>query len=141
MTYDAHINLAIEPMPRIEIGNSLDEVFWIIDRINKPNVGINFDTNHQYPAAAIPDLIRRAGGLILSVHFSDQDDVERHWLPFEGKIDWEAVLTALTDIGYSGPLVYEAHVANVEDCDHVVSKVVENYERMIRLAPANESRI
>lgn len=130
---EAGIRLAVEPLPLSEIGNTLDEVFWILDRIDRPNVGINFDTNHLFPPEAIPDLIRRVGPRLLSVHISDQDGVERHWLPFEGTMDWRAVLTVLDELGYSGPLVYEPHIHDVENCEDVGRIVVENYTRLMGL--------
>jgi len=125
------LKIAVEPLPKGEIGNSLDDILRIVDRIGRPNVGINFDVNHLFPPEDIPDLIRRAGSLILSMHISDQDGVERHWLPFEGTMDWAAVLRALEEIGYTGPLIYEAHVKGAEDCTGVVRMVAENYRRLI----------
>lgn len=129
------IKIAVEPMPLSEIGNTLEEIFAIINGINRPNVGINFDTNHLFPPEAIPDLIRRCGELILSVHVSDQDGQERHWLPFEGTLDWRQVLSALAEVGYGGPLIYEAHIRDAKSCAEVVRRIEENYARLIRLAP------
>ncbi len=91
------MDIGVEPLPKDEIGSSLDEVFAVIERIDRPNVGINFDVNHLYPPEEIPSLIRRAGPLMMSVHISDQDGQERHWLPFEGTLDWREVIAALVD--------------------------------------------
>lgn len=33
---------------------------------------------------------------------------ERHWLPGEGVIDWNELLSVLIDSGYKGPFIYEA---------------------------------
>lgn len=129
------IGIAIEPLPKNEIGNSLDEVLRIVEKVDRPNVGVNFDVNHLFPPEAIPSLIRRAGSKILSVHISDQDGVERHWLPFEGKMDWREVLKALTDVGYTGPLIYETHIRDARDCDEAGRIMVDNYSRLIQLAP------
>jgi sugar phosphate isomerase/epimerase len=129
------IKVAVEPMPLSEIGNTIEEIFAVIEGINRPNVGINFDTNHLFPPEEIPDLIRQCGSLILSVHISDQDGQERHWMPFEGKIDWQQVLLALAEIGYEGPLIYEAHIREAENCLEVVRRVEENYAKLIKLAP------
>ncbi|MCE5198446.1 MAG: sugar phosphate isomerase/epimerase family protein [Armatimonadota bacterium] len=133
------IKVAVEPLPKQEVGNSLEEVFWILDKVDRPNVGINFDVNHLFPASAVPELITKAGDRIFSVHISDQDDNERHWLPFEGKLDWQAVLSALHNTGYQGPLIYETHVPDVTTCEEAAAKVVENYGRLIQLAPAEMS--
>ena len=130
------ISLAIEPMPKKEIGSTLAEVLDMVERIDRPNVGVNFDTNHLFPPEAIPDMIRRAGPRILSVHISDQDGIERHWLPFLGTMVWAQVLRALVDIGYTGPLIYETHIHEARDCEEVARIIVDNYRRLIQLAPA-----
>ncbi|MHB9038821.1 MAG: sugar phosphate isomerase/epimerase family protein [Armatimonadota bacterium] len=127
------IKIAVEPLPKHEPGNSLEEVLWVLDQIDKPNVGINFDVNHLFPASAIPDLIRKAGKLIMSVHISDQDDTERHWLPLEGKLDWGAVLETLTEVGYDGPLIYESHIKNASSCKEIARMVVDNYQKLMKL--------
>lgn len=130
------IRVAIEPLPKNEVGSSITEVLEIIERVDRPNVGVNFDVNHLFPPEAIPGMIRQAGSKILSVHISDQDGIERHWLPFMGTLDWREILTALVDIGYTGPLIYETHIHDVKSCDQVGAAIVENYKRLIQLAPA-----
>ncbi len=129
------VNLAIEPLPKQEAGNSLEEVLWILEKVDQPNVGINFDVNHLYPPEIVPEKIRKAGSKILSVHISDQDGQERHWLPFAGTLDWQEVLKALIDVGYIGPLVYETHIRNIQSCEEVGWIVYKNYEKLIELAP------
>ena len=32
---------------------------------------------------------------------------EKHWLPGEGKVDWPAIIKALSDACYQGPWLYE----------------------------------
>lgn len=129
------IKIAIEPMPKTEPGNSLEAVLWIIDRIGMPNVGVNFDVNHLFPAEAIPGLIRQANGRIVNAHISDQDGEEQHWLPFQGNLDWKAVLAAFAEAGYEGPLIYETHIRNAENCEEIVDMIVENYNLLMELAP------
>jgi len=130
------ISLAIEPLPKDDIGSTLEELIDIIERIDRPNVGVNFDVNHLFPPEQIPSMIRQAGSRILSVHISDQDGIERHWLPFMGTMDWREVLRALVEIGYTGPLIYETHIHDVLSCEEVGRPIVENYRRLIQLAPA-----
>lgn len=134
---ESGIRIAVEPLPLAEPGNTLDEVLWVVERVDRPNVGINFDVNHLYPPEAIPGLIRRAGELIQSVHISDQDGRERHWLPFQGIMDWQEVLTALVEVGYTGPLVYETHIKEATTCEEVTRLISENYRRLIALAPGS----
>ncbi len=131
---ESGITIGIEPLPKREIGSSLDEVLRLVEMIGLANVGITFDTNHVFPPEAMPDLIRKAGELIVNVHVSDQDGVERHWLPFEGRLGWPAVLAALKDAGYAGPLVYETHIKDARDCREVAGRVVESYNRLVQCA-------
>jgi sugar phosphate isomerase/epimerase len=54
------------------------------------------------------DYINDVGNTIVTTHISDYDfKDERHWLPGEGKIDWQKLLGALKNIGYSGVWLYE----------------------------------
>ncbi len=99
-------------------------------------MGVNFDVNHLFPPEAIPGMIRKAGSRILNVHVSDQDGIERHWLPFAGTMDWAEVLKALTDAGYTGPLIYETHIRDASNCMEAGRIIVDNYHRLIELAPA-----
>ncbi len=128
------IVVGLEPLPKREIGNSLEELLELISLIDRTNVGVTFDTNHLFPPRAVPGMLRKVGQLIVNVHISDQDGVERHWLPFEGKLDWRELLGVLKEIGYAGPLVYETHLRGVRDCREVVSRIVENYNRLLECA-------
>ncbi len=126
---------AVEPLPKEEPGNSLDEVLWIIEECGRENVGVNFDVNHLFPASSIPGQIKKAGEMILSVHASDQDDEERHWLPLSGKLDWQGVMEALTSVGYAGPLIYETHIKDVSTVSEAVSVISANYLLLMDYSP------
>jgi sugar phosphate isomerase/epimerase len=125
------IKLAVEPMPKQEIGNTVDELLWIIDHIDRPNVGVCFDTNHVFPAASLPGEIRKIGGRLLNVHTSDHDGGgERHWLPFEGVVDWESIVKALMEVGFDGPVIYEAHGSCKGSCRETVAAIEKSYAKL-----------
>ena len=66
-----------------------------------------FDTNHLLKENPV-DFIHKIGKRIITTHVSDYDFInERHWLPGEGGLDWQAILHALKDVGYSGMWLYE----------------------------------
>ena len=45
---------------------------------------------------------------IVTVHISDYDFInERHWLPGEGKNDWNALFAKFQEIDYNGVWMYE----------------------------------
>ena len=97
--------LAVEDLPRSCLGNTSDEMLTLLSANDR--LRVCFDTNHllkENPA----DFVRKLGAKIVTLHVSDCDFVnERHWLPGEGKIDWPALLAALSKIGYAGPWLYE----------------------------------
>lgn len=70
-------------------------------------LSICFDTNHLLGEDNI-NFMRKLSDKIITVHISDHDFVnERHWLPGEGKLDWNKMLAAFSEIGYNGVWMYE----------------------------------
>ena len=97
--------MAVEDLPRTCIGHDSGEILELLsvdDRLRSC-----LDTNHLL-GEDLPSYIRAVGKKIVTTHVSDYDFLnERHWLPGEGKIDWQAVITALKEVGYPGPWLYE----------------------------------
>ena len=97
--------IAVEDLPRTCLGNCYAEILELVSAHEE--LRICFDTNHLLFEDPV-DFIKRAGEKIITVHVSDFDFVnERHWLPGEGKIDWQALIRALESINYNGPWLYE----------------------------------
>jgi len=125
------ISMAIETLPKHEIGNTVEELSWLIETIDRANVGTCLDTNHLFPASSLPAAIRSLGPQLWNVHVSDHDGTgERHWLPFEGVVNWKATIKALWEAGYRGPLVYEAWGSCNGTCRDTVEKIEKSYGRM-----------
>lgn len=97
--------IAVEDLPRTCLGRNSDEISELIsvdDRLR-----VCFDTNHLLSEDPI-EFIHKLGDKIITMHVADYDFInERHWLPGEGKLDWNAILQALKDIGYNGIWLYE----------------------------------
>jgi len=71
--------------------------------------GVCLDTNHANLGEDLADAARALADLIVTLHLSDNDgERELHAMPGEGVIDWGEFMTVLDEIGYEGPLVYEA---------------------------------
>lgn len=97
--------LAVEDLPRTCLGNTADEIAELISGNSKLRVCL--DTNHLLHESNI-DFIKKLGSKIITLHVSDYDyENERHWLPGEGKIDWNGVLDALSAVNYNGVWMYE----------------------------------
>lgn len=97
--------LCVEDLPLTCLGHSIAQMHELLSADDR--LRVCFDTNH-ITVEKPEDVIRALGDKIITLHVSDFDFCnERHWLPGEGKIDWPAVLAALSAISYQGPWLYE----------------------------------
>lgn len=128
--------LCIENLPRTCLGNTPEELLEIICGI--PGVKVCFDTNH-YSKGSIEHFMKILGRHIGTIHASDFDLVnESHWLPTQGKIDWQRFVKELRSNGYKGVFMYEA----MKDCDHdkarpVPSRIYETFKNITEIGRAH----
>ena len=100
------LQLCIENLPRTCLGNSPEELLYIIEDI--PGLKVCFDTNHYF-GGTIKHFIDVLGDYIGTIHASDFDfKNELHWLPTQGNIDWKELVLLLRQSGYNGVFMYEA---------------------------------
>lgn len=102
--------LAVEDLPRTCLGRNSEEMLRLtaVDQ----NAMICFDTNHLL-GEPIADFIRAVCEKIVTTHVSDYDFIdEKHWLPGEGSVDWQALYHTLLETGYRGPWLYELGFAS-----------------------------
>ncbi len=97
--------IALENMTHDCLGNTIDEFEELVT--SHSAIRVCFDTNHLlYESPA--ELIRRFNKRIVTLHVSDCNlEIEQHLLPGEGKIDFQKIVAALLEVGYSGPWLYE----------------------------------
>ncbi len=101
--------ICVEDLPRTCLGRSADDISELLE--SHPDLRACFDTNHLLGEDNV-EFIRKIGDKIVTLHVSDYDFVnERHWLPGEGKNDWQGILKALKDVGYTGIWLYEINRA------------------------------
>lgn len=94
------------------IGRNLDEMSQIM-RLVPADVAVAIDTNHATDAV---ELIRHFGNRVHSLHICDGNGhKDRHAMPGNGKVDWDGVLSALSEAGYRGPFLYEVKSKTVND--------------------------
>ncbi len=97
--------IAVEDLPRSCLGNCSAEIAELISVHSA--LRVCFDTNHLL-GEEITDFIAAVGDKIITTHISDYDyENERHWLPGEGKIEWQQLIRSLKKTGYDGYLLYE----------------------------------
>ncbi len=76
-------------------------------------VGFTFDVFQARESQVMPSrLVHSMGKRLATVHLSDYgEEAPRHLPPGRGQVDWVALMRALQDVGYAGPLILEtAHV-------------------------------
>ncbi|HIQ02959.1 MAG TPA: sugar phosphate isomerase/epimerase [Desulfurococcales archaeon] len=80
----------------------------LIDEVGEKNVKVYFDVGNTLPHSLPEHWIRILGKDIVQVHVKDFNiDELKFGIPQTGSINWDAVKTALWDIGYQGYLVAE----------------------------------
>ena len=116
-----------ENLPRQQRKGEIKDLISADERLR-----VCFDTNHLLIGDNV-EFVRALGEKIVTVHISDYDfSDERHWLPFEGKNDWDKIIGALCDVGYSGPFMYEVSLSDdPEDGKrpHIFSDYLTNYKK------------
>ena len=107
---DNEIYLALEILPYSVIGGS-EGLLRLIDRLDSPWLGYNFDTGHAWAMKERIELLpEKLAGRIFGTHLCDNDGgVNNSWAPGDGTIDWGAVMGALKSSGYDSSLDIEIH--------------------------------
>lgn len=97
--------IAVENLPRTCLGRDSSDMLELLSA--HPALKACFDTNHLLGEDPVA-FIRKVGRHFVTTHVSDYDFLnERHWLPGEGKLDWQSILKALEEVGYHNPWLYE----------------------------------
>ena len=116
--------ICVENMVGDRLLNNVAEAKELLARV--PKLCMTIDVNHsilQKPE----DYILQIGDRVKNLHISDNDGTgEKHWLPGQGVIDFNAILTNLEKVGYDGTFNYEVGI----NADGAVRKVKENYDKL-----------
>ena len=119
----AGIKIAIE-----EVWNkfllSAPEFTRYVDEFSTPTVGAYFDVGNVAEYGFPQEWIRELGRRILKIHVKEYGSEKRFSYPLgEGKIDWPAVRSALTDIGYDGWITAEVGFGDLAAMKDVVKRM------------------
>ena len=96
------VNVALENMRKPEY------LGYVFDHINSGRLGFCFDSGHQNCYSKNTDLLSLYGDKLMALHLHDNDkNSDQHRMPFDGSINWNAVMKKLTDIHYNGPTALE----------------------------------
>ena len=83
-----------------------------VDVVADPDFGACLDIGHaemRGMETSAPEMIHALGDRLIAIHLHDNDKFgDLHALPYTMDIDFDAVLTALAEVGYQGDLTLEA---------------------------------
>ncbi|MFJ3929026.1 MULTISPECIES: sugar phosphate isomerase/epimerase family protein [unclassified Streptomyces] len=101
------VRIAVEPLNRYETSllNTVEQALEALDGLPDEGLGLALDTYHQNIEESAPaTAIRTAGSRVAHVQASAND----RGAPGDDHMDWGALLGALADIRYRGPLCIES---------------------------------
>jgi len=100
--------ICVEDLPRTCLGHTADEMLELISADER--LRVCFDVNHLLTSygSTHAEFVQKLGSKIETLHLSDYDFIdERHFLPGNGLINWNEVITLLEEADYCGPFMYE----------------------------------
>ena len=105
--------ICVEDLPRTCLGRTADEMLELLSADDR--LRVCFDVNHLLTSngSTHAECVKKLGSKIATLHLSDYDFIdERHFLPGNGLINWNEVITLLEEADYSGPFMYEVSADN-----------------------------
>lgn len=97
-------NMSPKGGPKRRIGVTAEDLHEIIDAVGSSALGICYDTSHANACGLdVAETGRACGSRLCATHISDNDGSgDQHRMPYNAKIPWEPVVTAIREIGYDG---------------------------------------
>ena len=136
------VDVMIENIPN-EI-STLERIEEFKTVSNLPDIGICYDTGHGLLQASTPDF-KRIG--TMHVHDNNGDKDEHLW-PFDGTLDWPALIEKLVVANYSGPFMFEVRSEDVSKGGEVKSRLqdlwdeaqnsIEEFRSKFKISPSVE---
>ncbi len=115
-----NVALALEPLNRFETDfmNTVEQGLELLHLVGYENAGFLLDTFHMnIEEKSLPAAIRMAKGRIFDFHSCAND----RGTPGEDHFDWIAIVEALDDVGYQGPIVIESFTPEIKEIAKAVS--------------------
>lgn len=118
--------------------SNAEDICYVLDQLKHPRMKSCLDTGHaNIMSQDVPAFIRTLGSRLGSLHLNDnygyQKDVyDPHLLPGKGNLDWDAIVKALKEVGYSGTLNMEPVDTLPKETAGVVSQRLSNSAEFLR---------
>ncbi|NIA22359.1 MAG: TIM barrel protein, partial [Anaerolineaceae bacterium] len=99
---------ALENLPRGQMGDDMDMLRRIVDEVDSPCLGLNYDCGHANLGDGATAVLEAGGERIIGTHIHDNNgQADDHLVPGLGSIPMEAVCRGLVRHGYSGDFTLE----------------------------------
>lgn len=124
---DRRVRIAIENLPRGNLGRDADEMLAMLADLDPRLFGVCLDVNHANFREDVLEATRKLAPRTITTHISDNDGkAERHSMPGTGVLPWGSWAGALLDAGYEGPFIYE--IGHPKGWDHarVFAEIARN---------------
>lgn len=105
----------LEPLPHID---------YVMDHITDTYHGFCWDCGHNACYTPHIDMMKKFGSRLQCIHIHDNLGVtqpgnidyrdDRHFLPFDGILDWDWFAQKLNDVNYDGPVTLELSIMGKE---------------------------
>lgn len=94
-------------LPHLLYGNTSD-ILWILGAMNTITVGTCLDTGHAYLSGDLYNVMHKLSGHLQMIHANDNSgNYDDHKPPGEGNIDWNKLLTELSQVEFHGAFILE----------------------------------
>jgi len=84
----------------------------LLERFDSPHLGMCYDSGHGNVRDSLGrgrEMLDRFGRRLKALHLHDNDgSSDQHLLPFDGTVDWPALMRKIAAAGYQGPTTLEA---------------------------------
>ncbi|MEN6314348.1 MAG: sugar phosphate isomerase/epimerase family protein [Clostridiaceae bacterium] len=102
------VNVAFENLLRIEF------LQYIFEHIDSDRLGFCYDSGHHHSKTPDWDLLAVFGSRLMALHLHDNDgyisgakEEDQHRMPFDGTINWTAIMRKISETGYNGAVALE----------------------------------
>jgi sugar phosphate isomerase/epimerase len=118
----AGVDVMVENIPNeISTLERLEEFKTVSQR---PDIGICYDVGHGHIQGASPSFEH-----VRTTHLHDNNGQnDEHLWPFEGTLDWHALIEKLVLANYKGPLIFEARGEELGKGDEVRSRLQDLWD-------------
>lgn len=126
------VNVAFENL------RNYNNLTTVLDQVTSPNIGFCYDCCHHYNYCGSYDLLSMYGSRLMAVHLHDNGGSRlQHQLPFDGNINWNAVMQKLAQVQYQGatalePMNWDYSQLTVEQFLHTAFEKAKKLEALRR---------